>query len=256
MAYDDPKLPRPVLRGEELFVGNDKEPYFRDPDYLVYLDVADLKIHGGFDPVDITESSGPKAMAAPALRGLAKLEGRDDFAVAGFDVGKNPKIEFHLRTVAETETRLLWAARMGYSMYDWEFENEAGFWVQGYCTPAEFDRVLDAIRTRQVERLRVALTTTMWTKQKSSGFMAGRPMTLHVAPPTDKEATSPATEGGFIPIDHLGRELRCQDTDADRPRRASEAHRRRTAAARLLAARLDPGGPRLHRGATAVPTLN
>jgi hypothetical protein len=46
--------------------------------------------------------------------------------------------------------------------------------------------------------LRVALTTTMWTKRKSNGFMPGMPMTLHVAPPTDKEATSPATEGGFI----------------------------------------------------------
>ena len=32
MAYDDPKLPRAVLRGEELFVGDDKEPYFRDAD--------------------------------------------------------------------------------------------------------------------------------------------------------------------------------------------------------------------------------
>ena len=198
MAYDDPKLPRAALRGEELFVGDDKEPYFRDSDYPVYLDVTDLKIYGGFKPVDITKSRGPKTLAAPALRGLAKLEGRDKFAVAGFDVGKNPKIEFHLGTVPETETRFLWAARIGYSMHDWEFENEAGFWVQGYCTPAEFDHVLDAVRARQVERLRVALTTTMWTKQKSSGFMPGRPMTLHVAPPTDKEATSPATEGGFI----------------------------------------------------------
>ncbi len=161
MAYDDPKLPRAVLRGGKLFVGDDKEPYFRDPDYLVYLDVTDPKIYGGFEPVDITKSRGPKTMAAP-------------------------------------ETHFLWAARIGYSMYDWELENEAGFWVQGYCTPAEFDRVLDAVRTRHVERLRVALTTTMWTKQKSSGFMPGRPMTLHVAPPTDKEATSPATEGGFI----------------------------------------------------------
>jgi hypothetical protein len=198
MACDDPKLPRSVLRGENLYVGDDKEPYVRDPDYPIYLDVTDLKVYGGFEPTDVTESKGPKAIATPALRGLAKLEGRDKFAVAGFDIGKNTKIEFHLRTIPETETRFLWAARIGYSMYDWEFDREAGFWVQGYCTAAEFDRVLAAVRTGHVERLRVALTTTMWTKQKSNGFMPGMPMTLHVAPPIDKEATSPATEGGFI----------------------------------------------------------
>ena len=196
MSYDDPKLPRGMLRGEELYVGDDKEPYVRDPDYAVYLDVTDLKVPGGYEPADVMESRGPKTLAAPVLRGLAKLEGRDKFAVAGFDVGKDPKIEFHLRTVAETETRFLWAARIDYSMYDWERDREAGFWVQGYCTPAEFERVLAAVRTARVERLRVALTTTMWTKQKSG--VLPRPMTFHVAPPIDKEATSPSTEGGHI----------------------------------------------------------
>jgi hypothetical protein len=198
MAYDDPKLPRAVLRGENLYVGDDKEPYVRDPDYPVHLDVIDLKVHGGFEPADISESRGPKALATPALRGLATLEGRDKFAVAGFDIGKNAKIAFHLRTVPETETRFLWAAWIGYSMYDWEFDSEAGFWVQGYCTSAEFDWVLSAVRTGHVERLRVALTTTMWTKRVSNGFMPGMPMTFHVAPPTDKESNSPATESGFI----------------------------------------------------------
>ena len=196
MAYDDPKLPRAVLRGENLYVGDDEEPYLRDPDYPVHLDVIDLKVHGGFEPEDLSENRGPKALVTPALRGLATLEGGDKFAVAGLDIGTNAKIEFHLRTV--TETRFLWAARIGYSMYDWEFDLEAGFWVQGYCTPTEFDRVLSAVRTGHVERLRVVLTTTMWTKQVSSGFMPGMPMTFHVAPPTDRESTTPATESGFI----------------------------------------------------------
>jgi len=196
MVDDDPKLPQAALRGENLYVGDDKEPYVRDPDYPVYLDVIALKIHGGFEPADISESRGPKALATPALRGLATLEGRDKFAVAGFDIGKNAKIEFHLRAV--TEKPFLWAARIGYSMYDLEFDREASFWIQGYCTSAEFDRVLSAVRTGRVERLRVALTTTMWTKQASNGFMPGQPMTFHVAPPTDKGSASTATEIGFI----------------------------------------------------------
>jgi hypothetical protein len=36
----------------------------------------------------------------------------------------------------------------------------------------------------------------MWTKQKSG--VLPRPMTFHVAPPIDKEATSLSTEGGHI----------------------------------------------------------
>jgi hypothetical protein len=107
VSYDDPKLPRSVLRGE--YVGDDKEPYFRDA--------------GGVEPVDWWDSKGPKAPVSPGLRGLAMLEGRNRFAVAGYDIGKNDRIEFHLRTVAENETRFHWAARIGYSMYDLETDS-------------------------------------------------------------------------------------------------------------------------------------
>lgn len=198
MAYDDPKLPPAVLRGEYLYVGNDKEPYVRDPDYRVHMNVTDLRVQGGFEPAEISEIRGPKALVKPAIRGLATLEGRDKFAVAGFDIDKNSKIEFHLRTVPDDETRFLWTAWIGYRMHDWEFDWEAGFWVDCCCSSAEFDRVLSAIRTGHVERLRVTLTTTMWTKQASNGFMLGMPMTFHVAPPIDKESTEPASERGFI----------------------------------------------------------
>lgn len=198
MAFDDPKLPRAVLRGEELYVGDDKEPYFRDPHHVVALDVTDLRIAGGFEPANLTEARGLKVIVAAGLSGSATLEGRDKFAVAGLDIGKNTKIAFHLRTVAEEETRFLWAARVGYSMYDWDYDREAGFWVEGYCTQAEFDRIVSAVRAGRIERIRVALSTTMWTKKKSSGFMPGMPMTFHVAPPSDKESTTPALESGFI----------------------------------------------------------
>jgi hypothetical protein len=82
MANDDSKLPRAVLRGEELYVDNDKEPYFRDPDYVIHLDITDLKVAGGLEQSDPMEGWSPKVVVAPGLRGLARLEGRDKFAGA------------------------------------------------------------------------------------------------------------------------------------------------------------------------------
>jgi hypothetical protein len=82
MAYDDPKLPRATLRGEKLYIDGDSEPYFRDPEYRVYLEATDLQISGGFEAEDFGESDSPKQQAA-TMRGRAKLEGRDKFAVAG-----------------------------------------------------------------------------------------------------------------------------------------------------------------------------
>lgn len=122
MSYDEPKLPRSVLRGENLYVGDDKEPYFRDPTHTIDLIVTDLNLAGGFEPVDWSDSKWPTAPVSPGLRGLARLEGRNRFAVAGYDIGKNDRIEFHLRTAAENETRFHWAARIGYSMYDLEMD--------------------------------------------------------------------------------------------------------------------------------------
>jgi hypothetical protein len=83
-------------------------------------------------------------------------------------------------------------------MYDWEFEDEERFWVQGYCTGQPFDAIVAAVRTGRVEKLRVGMETMMWTKRKSSGFMPGMPMTFHLAPPVDKESTAPAAEWGTI----------------------------------------------------------
>jgi hypothetical protein len=130
MAYDDPKLPRAVLRGENLYIDGENEPYFRDPGYPVYLEVTDLRISGGF----FGKGDSPKQPAAVTLRGRAKLEGKDKFAVAGVKTDRSPPIEFYLRHVLENETKFHWRATIGFQMYDWEFEDEEGFWVQGYCT--------------------------------------------------------------------------------------------------------------------------
>jgi hypothetical protein len=198
MAYDDPKLPRAVLRGENLYVGDDKEPYFRDPGYRMYLDVSRLAISGGLESDDIGDPKSQKRLARESLSGHASLEGHDSFAVAGMDVGKIPSIAFSLTTVPQTETRFVWRATIGFSTYDWEFENDEGFYIHGYVTPADFADILAAVRRGHVERLRVAIETTMWTKQKSSGFMLNMPMTFYLVPPIDKESSQPAVEWADI----------------------------------------------------------
>ncbi len=57
MAYDDPKLPQAVLRGENLYVGDDREGNFRDPGHTFDLIVTDLD--GGLEPEDWGNSRGP-----------------------------------------------------------------------------------------------------------------------------------------------------------------------------------------------------
>jgi hypothetical protein len=197
MAHDDPKLPRAVLRGDELFVGDDKKPYTRSPNHTVYLQITDPDIGGGYEPENFGEPRGPKDRVTPWINGLAKIEGRDKFAGAGFDAGKNPKIAFHLRPVSDAETPFLWAARIGYEMHDWEYDVDEKFWIQGYCPVPDFEHVVAAIRTGHVDGLRVGLQTSMWNRDPTHGYLVG-PLTFHLAPPTDKESSSPATETGFI----------------------------------------------------------
>ena len=202
MAYDDPELPqqggmRAVLRGDHLYVGDDKEPYVRDPNYILFLNVTGLTVSGGFD--NINGEDEPLVKASPRLHGLIKLggpEGHADFAVAGLEIEVDSKIKFELLRVGESETHWHWAALIDYDMLD-EFI-ERGFRVTGHCPPVEFDAVLAAVRTGGVEHLRVALTTSMWTKQKWNGFAPRMPMVLHVAPAPDRKDSRPATEKGFI----------------------------------------------------------
>jgi hypothetical protein len=198
MAYDDPKLPRAVRLGENLYLDGEKEPYFRDPEYQIFLEVMDLRISDGFEAEDFGRGDSPKQRAAVTLRGRGKLQGRIKFAVAGVNTDPTPAVKFHLRRVTEDETKFHWRATIGFQMYDWKFDNKEEFWIQSYCTAKPFEAITAAIRTGRVEKLRVAMETTMWTKQKSSGFMPNRPMTFHLAPPVDKESTKPAIEWGTI----------------------------------------------------------
>jgi Integrase core domain len=162
----DPKLPRAVTRGEELFVGDDKEPYFRDLDERIYLQITDLSISGGFELEDVTENDSPKVPVREFLSGRAKLEGKDSFSVASTEIEKNVSIAFLLRSVPETETRFVWRATIGFNARDWELETDDEFWISAYVPPDRFDAIVAAVRGGHVDRMRLGMRTTMWKSWK------------------------------------------------------------------------------------------
>jgi len=128
------------------------------------------------------------------LHGRGKLERKDKFAVAGV---KTEPIEFRLRSMPEMGDQISLAGndrlpnvRLGVS----RARKHSGF----KATAPNNHSIRSSRRTGRVERLRVGMKTMMWTKRKSSGFMPGLPITFHLAPPADKESTSPANEWGTI----------------------------------------------------------
>jgi hypothetical protein len=196
MALDDPKLPRTTLRGENLYVQGEEEPYFRDPEHTIRLRVDSLSIHRGYEPRDLTEHTSTKVIVE-SLRGMAKIEGQDRFAVIGLETHRNTPIEFYLRSIPEAETKFHWHADIGFhTPHDWEFEQEEGFWIQGFCTSQYFDDLLAAVRRGHVENIRVSIQTTLWTRDESS--MSEGPRTWHLASPSDRESTWPTIERGNI----------------------------------------------------------
>lgn len=60
MACYDSKLAWAVLRGDSLYVGDDKEPNFRDPGHTFDLIVTDLNLAGGFEPEGLGKFQGAK----------------------------------------------------------------------------------------------------------------------------------------------------------------------------------------------------
>jgi hypothetical protein len=168
MALDDPKLPRTTLRGENLYVQGEKEPYFRDPEHTIRLRVDSLSIHRGYEPRDLTEHTSTKVIVESFL-GMAKIEGQDRFAVIGLETHRNTPIEFYLRSIPEAETKFHWHADIG---------------------------LLAAVRRGHVENIRVSIQTTLWTRDESS--MSEGPRTWHLASPSDRESTWPTIERGNI----------------------------------------------------------
>jgi hypothetical protein len=200
MAFEDPKLPRAMLRGEKLYIEGESEPYFRDPEHTIRLRVDALTILRGYEPEDDFKRAGSKVLRE-FLQGIVKLEGRDRFAVAGLETDPEAPIpetpiEFQLRPVSDAETDFQWRANIGFRPHDWEFNWKESFWITGYCTRQYFDDVLAAVRRGHVKNIRASMETTMWTKDKSSMVEVLR--TWHVAPSPDRESRWLALEQGNI----------------------------------------------------------
>jgi hypothetical protein len=51
------------------------------------------------------------------------------------DVDQNAPIAFNLAAIAESETRFVWRATIGFSPYDWELGQEESFYFHGYTPP-------------------------------------------------------------------------------------------------------------------------
>jgi hypothetical protein len=196
MALDDPKLPRTTLRGENLYVQGEEEPYFRDPEHTIRLRVDSLAIHRGYEPRDLTQHTSTKVIVE-SLRGIAKIEGQDRLAVIGLETHRNTPIEFYLRSIPDAETKFHWHVDIGFhTPHDWELEQQERFWIQGFCTGQYFEDLLAAVRRGHVDNIRVAIQTTLWTKDQSSALEV--PRTWHLASPSDRESTWPTIERGNI----------------------------------------------------------
>jgi hypothetical protein len=202
MIYNDPMLPRSVLRGDDLFVGNETDPYFRAPGYVVDFEVTDLQIYGGYEAEDLMRpdglKEGAKTRPVEGLRGQAILQGRSRFAVVGVQTDIKPRIDFHLLPVLAGESEYHWRANIGFRMNDREFETERGFWIQAYCIRRSFDEILAKVRKGQLRTLRVELATTMWTRQKFSDLARDAMMTLYLVPPVGRRSRKPDIERGVI----------------------------------------------------------
>jgi hypothetical protein len=98
----------------------------------------------------------------------------------------------------DIETKYHWRAVIGFSSPDdleWNWD-PPHFYIQGYCAAQYFDDLIAAVRRGHVDTIRVGMETTMWTRDKHVMFRA--PMTWHLAPPIDCDATHHAIQYGSM----------------------------------------------------------
>ena len=195
VSEDRPKLPRASVHDEKLYIEGEEEPYFRDPEYTIWLRVAALTVQRGYQPKDFVKNTGDKVLIE-SLRGLATVEREDRFAVVGFETERTPRIEFRLTPIPDLETEFHWHAVINFNIYDLEFPDwEEGFWITGYCTRQFFDDLLTAVRRGHVDNIRVGMRTTMWTKDNSRTI---RGRTWHLVPDAEGDSKELSTERGNI----------------------------------------------------------
>jgi len=189
---DDDKLPLTTLRGDQLWVEGDKEPFVRKPERTIYLNVSQLAVHHGFP----CGTEGGETARSEVIQGTATLENLDTFAVVGIDFDPKVPIKFHLRPIApeneekfETDRRVM----IGYFAHDWEYEQTEQFWVQVYLSQPMYDDVLAVVRHGHVASLRVGLDSTMWVRDFTDHMGTGK-RRWYLAPTAGKRSRSPSLE--------------------------------------------------------------
>jgi hypothetical protein len=101
------------------------------PDYLIYLDVTDLKVYGGMEPKDVVEGKG---VIPSALRGLANLEGRDK-SIRRRRLRRRQEPADRILPADGRRRRDPWNANISYNMYDLEIETSPGSGCKASAPP-------------------------------------------------------------------------------------------------------------------------
>jgi hypothetical protein len=180
MASDDrPKLPRVTLGDERLYVEGEKEPYFRNPEHTILMCVEAFTISRSYQQDRIDGVKRENWYHSDSLKGIAKLEGRDRFAVIGLETGPNPPITFGLEPVPDADAGLHWRGSIWFFTRDLSSVDEDQFYVNAVCPKTHFDELLAAIERGHIDHIRVAMETNMWTR----GFSG----LWHLAPPKYRE---------------------------------------------------------------------
>jgi hypothetical protein len=159
MAYGDLKLPRTDIRGENLYVEGEKEPYFRIPEHWVWMNVGEIIVGGGFEKLrgDSVTAFKPRRLR---IEGRAAFEHGDSFAEIGYQT--DPKTPIHVSFNTNSENRHHWQANIGLLPFD--AIGDEYFYVEFYLPEPEFADLLTIARAGSLDNIRLAMTTTMWTK--------------------------------------------------------------------------------------------
>ena len=138
MAFFDRKLPRVALRGELLYVEGEKEPYFRDPEHQVWMNVGEITVHGGFREPYRDEKTTAFQTGALSIEGRAAFEFGDRFGVIGYETDPKTSIRFGFHGRSEAESRLHWQANIGLMIYEPEDGIEQYYYVSFFLPEREF----------------------------------------------------------------------------------------------------------------------
>lgn len=199
MAIDDGKLPHATAQGEHMFVGSDTQPYARDPSYRINLSVTNLTIAGGFELVDAMDHNSERKRVRESISGWGHLGVNTVWRVAGVEIASGAPISFHMAAVPDSETRFIWRATIGFIQGDVKLGIKQSFYINACSSQAALSELVASMRSGGVDALKVALTTSMWTKQTSKNAASSdSPNVFYLLPPLEGARHQPAIEWADI----------------------------------------------------------